>query len=72
MRDFRRVIFNASSLATIESKLVLVEADVPIVTEDDNGNQYSYGDEGFPTTRPRTSAAEWLGVSPDCEEPPPW
>ena len=36
-----------------------------IIAEDDAGNIYNYGTQGFPKSRPATRAEEWLGVRPD-------
>jgi hypothetical protein len=50
--------------ATIEAKVSLVAAEAGMIAEDDNGNSYDYGTEGFPEKIPSPSAAEWLGVEP--------
>lgn len=66
INDFRENLFTAESFDKIEAKLRLVGDDAfIIVAEDDAGRKYSYGDEGFPETRPDIDAHEWLGVHPD-------
>ena len=40
--------------------------DAQIDAEDDDGNTYSYGAEGFPPERPEPGAEQWLGVAPDA------
>jgi hypothetical protein len=66
--DLEEVIFMPESMLNIREKITLVVADEPVVAQDEDGNQYSYGDEGFPKRRPRFNAAAWLGVSPDRPE----
>ena len=70
MRDFREVYFSEESIAKIQVKLELVEADVPIVASDADGNEYSYGEEGFPDGDPEIGAEQWLGVSPNWGNKP--
>jgi hypothetical protein len=54
-------------MSRIREKINLVIKDLPIVAQDELGNQYSYGDEGFPRKRPQVNAAIWLGVEPDLQ-----
>lgn len=65
LRDLELLIFTPESMTKIRQKLQLVVADVPIVAEDEKGNQYSYGLEGFPKEILGINAGEWLEVSPD-------
>jgi len=62
------VIFMPESMQKIRKKIILVVADEPVVAQDEDGNQYSYGYEGFPKRRPKLNAAKWLGVEPDRPE----
>ena len=43
MQNFKETYFSKESIAKIQSKLELIEADELIVAADDKGNQYSYG-----------------------------
>ena len=67
LQDLRCNLFTAASLRVLESKLALVpDLDAPMVAEDEDGNRYSYGTEGFPRDHPTPGAEEWLGVAPDA------
>lgn len=52
----------------VVAKLDLVSDDTPFVAEDEFGNQYNYGSEGFPARQPDLRAADRLGVAPRCRE----
>lgn len=59
-----RSLFDEDSLARLESRLELVDGDGPFQAEDQEGNSYNYGAQGFPKQRPNPDASAWLGVSP--------
>jgi hypothetical protein len=63
--DDLRSLFRNESFDRITAKLELVPGGSLFVAEDD---AYSYGDRGFPASRPRPRAEEWLGVHPDAAE----
>ncbi len=65
LRGFREDLFTPEALALVVQRLELVEDDAPMVAEDDEGNSYSYGAEGFPKKRPNPNADQWLSVRPD-------
>ena len=65
LRDLEEFVFTPESMGKIRRRLQLIESEVLFRAEDDDGNSYVYGDEGFPDKPPRVSAEEWLGVSPD-------
>ncbi|MEN6082082.1 hypothetical protein [Chromobacterium piscinae] len=53
--------------ADVYSKLTARVALVPdpsatVVAEDENGQSYNYGVSGFPKSKPRVRAREWLGL----------
>jgi len=61
-------VFSEASFAKITLRIELVPSDSGVIAEDDNGNQYNYGKQGFPENRPSPSAEEWFGVQPDGPE----
>lgn len=69
LNDLEESIFTPQSMLRLREKIAFVVEDVPIVAQDECGNQYSYGDEGFPKSKPRIDAATWLGVEPDRSDP---
>jgi hypothetical protein len=69
LNDLEHGIFLPESMKRIKDKVSLVVQDADIVAQDEFGNQYSYGDEGFPARRPRIDARKWLGVEPDRPDP---
>ena len=62
--DFCPLIFTPADFAKIAHKVELIADEATMVAEDDTGASYNYGEEGFPSERPKPSAAEWLGVKP--------
>ena len=67
--DLRQHVFSRPDFAKLEKKIELVAGSkTEMIAEDDCGAQYDYGKEGFPPSRPKPSAAEWLGVKPMPEE----
>lgn len=69
LEDLRENVFSPESFARLTAKLRLVPDDTAMVAEDDEGRQYSYGEKGFPSSRPTPTAQEWLDVHPDRGEP---
>lgn len=66
LQDLKESIFSPQSFAQLLDKLDLIAEDgAEHVAEDDLGNRYCYGSEGFPDHRPHPSAEEWLSVCPD-------
>ncbi len=61
----RTIVFSEESFAKLTSRLELLPSESPFVAEDDFGNQYSFGQQGFPERRPSPSAEDWIGVQPD-------
>jgi len=68
-----RGLFTETSLRLLESRLQFVpDEDAAMVAEDESGHWYSYGStatyssEPLPDRRPRESAQDRLGVSPDA------
>ena len=66
--DDLRSLFRNESFARISAKLELVPGRSLFVAEDEEGHTYSYGDRGFPASRPRPRAEEWLGMHPDAAD----
>ena len=60
-------LFTPEDWDSILSKVDFVSEEAPIVAEDDAGNAYSYGQEGFPDERPTPDAWTWFGVFPRPE-----
>ncbi len=65
IEDLRTSVFSNESFAKLTARLDLVPSESPMVAQDDDGNEYSYGEEGFPQKKPSPSAADWLGLQPD-------
>ena len=65
IETLRTIVFSEESFAKLTSRLELVPSESPVVAEDDDGNQYSYGEQGIPEKQPSPSAEDWLGVQPD-------
>ena len=63
--DLEQMVFTLESMVKLREKITLSVKDMPIVAQDDRGNEYCYGDEGFPRKRPKADARAWLGVEPD-------
>lgn len=64
LQDLREFVLSPGDFRTVADKVDLVEGDAGFRAEDDTGNSYDYGSEGFPETEPSPSAREWLGVEP--------
>ena len=65
IQNLKEDVFSQESFARLVSKLELVASESPMIAQDDEGNQYNYGNQGFPETRPLMSANDWLGIEPD-------
>ncbi len=65
INGFDHADFKPESMSKIREKITLTGKDVPFVAQDAQGNQYCYGDEGFPKRRPKVDAKTWLAVEPD-------
>jgi hypothetical protein len=66
LRDFD-FLFTKEDLARIYEKVALEPDEASMVAEDDSGDRYNYGEEGFPERAPDIPAAAWLGVRPKPE-----
>ena len=69
LSDLQQHLFTPKTFQKIEERLQFVPDEAPIVAEDDQGAQYSYGDEGFSRVEPDIDERTWLGVSPDRPAP---
>jgi hypothetical protein len=65
LQNLREDLFSPEMFAKLTAKIQLISDEAPIVAEDDWGNSYSYGKDGFPHPRPDQHATEWLDVHPD-------
>ena len=63
--NLRENVFSEETFRVLSAKLELIPGGAPMVAEDAEGNRYSYGEDGFPSSRPSPSAQEWLGVRSD-------
>jgi hypothetical protein len=67
LRDLQEHLFLPGSWQRLTEQLEFVaDETATIVAEDDEGNRYSYGVDGFPRERPVVGAEQWLGVTPDA------
>jgi hypothetical protein len=64
LEDLREHVLGRAAYDSVTSKVALVAGDAGFRAEDDDGNSYDYGKEGFPDSRLHPSAEEWLGVHP--------
>lgn len=64
LEDLRQHVLGRAAFDAVTMKVALVEGNAGFRAEDDRGDSYDYGREGFPESRPNPSAAEWLGVHP--------
>ena len=55
-------MLGSESFSILESKLQLVPDDTPIIAENEEGKQFSYGEDEFPEKLPDISAKNWLGI----------
>jgi hypothetical protein len=65
LRNIREDLFSSRLFLELNQKVQLVGDDCPFVAEDDQGNSYSYGKEGFVYHLPSPDARERLGLEPD-------
>jgi hypothetical protein len=64
--NLRDDLFTPEAWKRVTTHLEFVaDESAPIVAEDSDGNQYSYGRQGFPSRTPSVRAEEWLGAEPD-------
>jgi hypothetical protein len=66
LADIRDHLFTPADFAQLASKVRLIADEAPFVAEDDMGNIYNYGQEGF--ERPSMRAEDWLRVTPKAED----
>lgn len=64
LEDLREHVLSSRDFRVVAAKVHLVEGDAGFRAEDDEGNEYHYGEEGFPDEEPTLSARDWLGVRP--------
>jgi hypothetical protein len=62
--EMRDHVLGPENYAILIKYVELIEDGSPIVAEDDDGNQYSYGEVGFPSNKPDITTKEWIGI--DC------
>ena len=63
IEDLRDHVLEPGEFDKVIEKIEVVEGEVGFRAEDDAGNVYDYGNEGFPERRPEPNAERWLGVS---------
>ncbi|RLA94571.1 MAG: hypothetical protein DRG25_02205 [Deltaproteobacteria bacterium] len=61
IEDLKQVL-GSESFSILESKLQLIADNASIVAEDEEGQQFSYGDDKFPEKLPDIRARDWLGI----------
>jgi hypothetical protein len=65
LRNIREDLFSPDLFVKLTEKIQLVADELAMVAEDEHGNSYSYGIDGFPPNRPSPNASQWLGIQPD-------
>ena len=68
LTNLRDHLFTDTSYSQLLSKIELVPDEASMVAENDAGQSYDYGKEGFSHPRPETRAVDWFGVRPDRDE----
>ena len=68
LQDLREHVLTRADFAKIEAKLKFIADETGMTAEDDTGANYDYAQDGFPESRPKPDAAEWLGVRPKHRE----
>jgi len=66
--DLKKIL-GPKSYSILADNVELIPDDAPIVAEDDDGHQYSYGKDGFPEKPPDIHTEEWLGIQSLPEYP---
>lgn len=61
--DLRNHVLSPIAFQLVTDKVELFEGDAGFRAEDNDGNTYDYGSEGFPERRPTPSAQDWLGIA---------
>jgi hypothetical protein len=61
-------LFKPETLNKLKEKMELIYDESPFIAEDDHGNCYNYGEEGFAEAQPDIDARDWLMIAPDSEE----
>ena len=60
--DLKEHVLAPGEFDRMQQKLRVLAGNALFRAEDDAGNSYEYGEEGFPPQKPRPSAREWLGL----------
>ena len=59
-------LFTEKSIQMLNGKIKLIaRANATVVAEDEQGKNYDYGRDGFPSSEPDIRAQDWLDVEPD-------
>lgn len=73
LENLRDDLFTPEAWTRVTTHLEFVaDESAPIVAEDADGNQYSYGQQGSPSQKPPVRAGEWLGAEPDTPHARRW
>lgn len=70
LSSIQESVLSAESFAQLTAKLDLIADEVAHTAEDDEGNAYCLGTDGWPESGPDKSVAVWLGVAPDRPHDP--
>jgi hypothetical protein len=61
LKDLEHIL-SPTAFRALTTQLTLVpDPKAAMIAEDDEGGRYHYGQEGFPSMRPKPNAWEWLG-----------
>jgi hypothetical protein len=63
IEDLRDHVLSPNLFQIVTEKIELVEGNAGFRAEDNDGNIYDYGSEGFPDKSPTPSAQDWLGIA---------
>ncbi|NTW88048.1 MAG: hypothetical protein HGB26_02755 [Desulfobulbaceae bacterium] len=66
IEDLRDHVLNQNLYQIVSEKIELVEGNAGFRAEDNEGNAYDYGSEGFPDKSPNPSAQDWFGIA-ECD-----
>ena len=63
IEDIKSNILTNKQYQSLTARIELVpDSEASVIAEDNEGNNYDYGKEGFPKEKPKVRAGEWLGL----------
>jgi len=67
LENLQNDLFTPASWQRLTERIEFIpDESAGMIAEDESGNVYNFGRQGFPRSRPALPADEWLSVSPDA------